>query len=385
MDKIVEKTKLISEIETNFLGKKKEIKPINNQLIRRNYGIDLLKIISMINIINLHINKKSGLLKVKPGNPKYKQVYRLQAFSLWPVNVFGLVSGIISFRKYKFSNLIYIWFEYFFYSIFFSIYLYKRSLLDLRNLILSFFPIGIKRLWYFNAYFFMYLLLPFITNSINSLNKDLYTKLVFFFFSIYSFYHIVMDYNIRNTDFDFINKGYSSNWLTILYISGGYIGRFYLDKPFCSKITCLLTFLFASLISSEFIFYSLKKNNFPDKIFLQYFSPTIIIQALSLIFFFLNIKLRKRLLIKLILFLNPLNFNVTLIHMRIFSSKTSFILKFFKYIESLNPNYLFFKIYLLSAIIYLVCAIIDYFRYLLFKILHIRSLSIYIENKIIKK
>lgn len=182
MDKIVEKTKLISEIETNFLGKKKEIKPINNQLIRRNYGIDLLKIISMINIINLHINKKSGLLKVKPGNPKYKQVYRLQAFSLWPVNVFGLVSGIISFRKYKFSNLIYIWFEYFFYSIFFSIYLYKRSLLDLRNLILSFFPIGIKRLWYFNAYFFMYLLLPFITNSINSLNKDLYTKLVFFFF-----------------------------------------------------------------------------------------------------------------------------------------------------------------------------------------------------------
>ena len=338
----------------------------------------------MINIINLHINKKSGLLKLKPDNPRYKQVYRLQAFSLWPVNVFGLVSGIISFRKYKFSNLIYIWFEYFFYSIFFSIYLYKRSLLDLRNLILSFFPIGIKRLWYFNAYFFMYLLLPFITNSINSLNKDLYTKLILFFFMIYSIYHIIMDYNIRNTDFDFINKGYSSNWLTILYISGAYIGRFYLSKPFLSNITCLLIFLFASLISSEFIFYSLKNNKFPDKIFLQYFSPTIIIQALALIFFFSNIKLSKRWLIKIILFFNPLNFNVTLIHMRIFSSKTSFISKFFKYIESLNPNYLFFKIYLLSALIYIICAIFDYFRYLLFKILHIRSFSIYIEKRIIK-
>lgn len=383
MEKIIEKTKLISEIDSSFLGKK-EKKQVNNQFLGRNYGIDILKIISMINIINLHINKKSGLLKINPDNPKYKQVYRLQAFSLWPVNVFGLVSGIISFRKYKFSNLIYIWFEYFFYSIFFSIYLYNKSLLDLRNLILSFFPIGIKRLWYFNAYFFMYLYLPFITNSINSLNKDLYTKLIFCFFAIYSVYHIIMDFNIRNTDFDFINKGYSSNWLTILYIVGGYIGRFYLNKPFLSNITCLLFFLFSSLVSSEYIFYSYKKFKFPDKIFLQYFSPTIVIQALSLIFFFSNIKLCKSWLIKIILFFNPLNFNVTLIHMRIFSSRTPYIVKFFKYIKSLEPNYLFFKIYLLSVIIYLVCALVDYFRYLLFKMFHIRSLSIYMENKIIK-
>lgn len=383
MEKIIEKTKLISEIDSSFLGKK-EKKQVNNQFLGRNYGIDILKIISMINIINLHINKKSGLLKINPDNPKYKQVYRLQAFSLWPVNVFGLVSGIISFRKYKFSNLIYIWFEYFFYSIFFSIYLYNKSLLDLRNLILSFFPIGIKRLWYFNAYFFMYLYLPFITNSINSLNKDLYTKLIFCFFALYSVYHIIMDFNIRNTDFDFINKGYSSNWLTILYIVGGYIGRFYLNKPFLSNITCLLFFLFSSLVSSEYIFYSYKKFKFPDKIFLQYFSPTIVIQALSLIFFFSNIKLCKSWLIKIILFFNPLNFNVTLIHMRIFSSRTPYIVKFFKYIKSLEPNYLFFKIYLLSVIIYLVCALVDYFRYLLFKMFHIRSLSIYMENKIIK-
>ena len=383
MEKIIEKSKLITEMDSSFIDKR-EIKQVSNQLLRRNYGIDMLKIISMINIINLHINRKSGLLKVNPDNPKFKQVYRLQAFSLWPVNVFGLVSGIISFRKYKFSNLIYIWFEYFFYSIFFSIYLYNQSLLDLRNLILSFFPIGIKRLWYFNAYFFMYLILPFITNSINSLNKDLYTKLILCFFAIYSVYHIIMDFNIRNTDFDFINKGYSSNWLTILYISGGYIGRFYLSKPFLSNITCILFFLFSSLISSEYIFYSYKRTKFPDKIFLQYFSPTIVIQAISLIFFFSNIKLSKRWLIKIILFFNPLNFNVTLIHMRIFSSQTTFILKFFKYIESLAPKYLFFKIYLLSFIIYLVCALFDYFRYLLFKMLHIRSLSIYLENKIIK-
>ena len=80
----------------------------------RNYGIDLLKIISMINIINLHINLFTSLLKLNPFHPKYKQIYRLETFSFWAVDAFGLISGIIGYQKYKFVNIIYIWFEYFF-------------------------------------------------------------------------------------------------------------------------------------------------------------------------------------------------------------------------------------------------------------------------------
>ena len=364
MNKTFDKINLISGKESIQI-EKKELKHTYVQPLKRNYGIDLLKIISMINIINLHINKLSGLLYITPKNPKFKQVFRLQAFSFWPVNAFGLISGIMTFRKYKFSNLIYIWFEYFFYSILFSIYLYKKSFLNLKNLILSFFPVGIRRLWYFNAYFFMYLLLPFISSSINSLNKAIYTKLIIFFFFIHSIYHIILDYNIRNTDFDFINKGYSSNWLTILYIAGGYIGRFYMSKPYFSRFTCLILFFLSTLISYEYIFYSYKRSKYADKIFLQYFSPTIIIQALSLIFIFSNLKISNRHIIKIILFFNPLNFNVTLIHMRIFLSKTSDIKKFFKYIELLSPKYLFFKIYFFSTIIYILCASFDYFSIVL--------------------
>ena len=72
----------------------------NNDLkVNRIYGIDLLKIISMINIINLHINSKSKLLMVNPDNPKFKHIYRLEVFSYWPVNAFGLISGIVGFKK----------------------------------------------------------------------------------------------------------------------------------------------------------------------------------------------------------------------------------------------------------------------------------------------
>ena len=140
---------------------------------RRNYGIDLLKIIAMINVINLHVNKSSGILELEQKDTKFRQAFLLEIFSFWPVNTFGLISGLIGFKKYKFSNLIYLWFEYFYYSIVFSFYLYMKSKLNIKHLYLSFFPLGIERFWYVNAYFFMFLLLPFIVNSVSLLNNSI--------------------------------------------------------------------------------------------------------------------------------------------------------------------------------------------------------------------
>ena len=139
---------------------------IENNSISRNYGLDLLKIISMINIINLHINNHTNHLKLNINNPKIKPIYLLHTFSFFPVNTFGLISGIIGYKKYKFVNLIYLWFEYLFYSVFLSLFQYYKSLANFKNVIKSFFPLGIVRHWYVNVYILMYLFLPFITTSI---------------------------------------------------------------------------------------------------------------------------------------------------------------------------------------------------------------------------
>ena len=69
---------------------------IENNSISRNYGLDLFKIILTINNIN---------------NPKFKPAYLLYTFSFFPLNTFGLISGIIGYKKYKYENLIYLWFE----------------------------------------------------------------------------------------------------------------------------------------------------------------------------------------------------------------------------------------------------------------------------------
>jgi len=357
---------------------------IEKNSISRNYGIDLLKIISMINIINLHINNHTAQLKLNPKNPKYKSVYLLHTFSFFPVNTFGFISGIIGYKKYKFVNIIYLWFEYLFYSVILSLFLYYKSIANFKSIILSFFPLGIVRHWYANAYILMYLFLPFITISINLLDKKLFFKIIICYFLIYSVYHTIIQLNINNTNFDFISGGYSSLWLLILYIVGGYLGKFVINCFSFSifNILFILIYFIISFITFECTINDKIKNKFTNRALLKYFSPTIVIQALSLIFFFSNLKITNKYLIKLILFLNPLNFNVTLIHARAFYFKIPIINKFYKFIKSMDSKYLFFKIYGSSILIYFICAFIDYFRYIIFKIFKIRNICNLIEKKI---
>ena len=196
MSENTEKINLNNEIKLN---KEKNYNMQMQRIPQRNYGIDLLKILSMINIINLHINNHTNQLNLGIRNPKYKPVYRLEVFSFFPVNVFGLVSGIIGYKKYKFINIIYIWFEYFFYSVFLTMFLYYKSMTNFRNLILSFFPLGILRHWYVNSYIFMYLFLPFITDSLNKISCIFRIRLHVSCFILISFYFSYKIISERNT------------------------------------------------------------------------------------------------------------------------------------------------------------------------------------------
>ena len=113
----------------------KELKNIDFKQNQRNYGIDLLRMFSMINIINLHINLRGGLLRLKPNNVNYKEIWRLETFSYFPVDCFALISGIIGYNRYKFSNLIYLWFLTLFYSVSNHLYLYMQISQYLLNFI----------------------------------------------------------------------------------------------------------------------------------------------------------------------------------------------------------------------------------------------------------
>ena len=139
----------IMEYKTNL--KKKE----------RNAGIDLMRILGMYAIIIDHIIFHGKLLiKYK----HYKQLFLVLTFCFWHVDSFGLISGIVGFKKNSYYNIIYLWFYVLFYSI--SIFIISKILTpespQKYNIFLLFFPVTTKIYWYFTEYFHMYLLIPII-------------------------------------------------------------------------------------------------------------------------------------------------------------------------------------------------------------------------------
>ena len=365
---------------------KRDGKIDNYQIIKRNYGIDLLRIIAMINIINLHINLYSGQLALKYTSSKFFNIWRLQAFSRWAVDCFGLISGIVGYKRYKFSNLIYLWIQVTFYSISISFYLFLKNQINKKDLFLSIFPILIKRHWYVNAYFSMYLLLPFINYGINSLNRKIYRNLIIFFISFFSIYNVIANI-FGHENYHFLNDGYTSMWITILYIIGAYFGKYIIinknKNGIIHFILYILIYIFCSFLSSEIKFRLIKiKSKIRNLILINYLSPTMFSQAISLILCFSRINITKKCIIKIIVFLTPLTFSVQLIHARLFIARIKIVKVLFKFVNGYKTFFIFFKIYGLSIIIYFVCISIDYFRLIIFKFFKIRNFCIFLEKKV---
>ena len=81
---------------------------VNNKE-KRNYGIDFLRIYSMFLVVLLHSLGQGGLLQnLSITDKQYSFVWLLEIFAYCAVNIFGLISGYVSYRdketKIKFSN-----------------------------------------------------------------------------------------------------------------------------------------------------------------------------------------------------------------------------------------------------------------------------------------
>lgn len=82
----------------------------------RNYGIDLLRIVSMFFIVLLHSFGHGGLLNgLDTNSTQYKAVYFFEISAYCAVDIFGIISGYVSYnpqgKKVKFSNLLKLWTE----------------------------------------------------------------------------------------------------------------------------------------------------------------------------------------------------------------------------------------------------------------------------------
>ena len=361
----------------------------------RNPSIDLVRIIVMFNIVMVHYFYYG---KVEKRFPKYiRQFNLINCFIDYHNDAFILLSGIVGYKSYKYSNLLYLWLTVFFYSVgihYFYTYIAKGFIIK-QDIFKELFPIVFRRYWFFTSYFGMYLFLPIINKGIEYAAKNELRTVIITLHFMFEFWR---DYKNPGDDIFVLSVGASITWFILLYLTGAYIGKYNINYSGFKKFIYCFVCLFLFLIST-FLFFKKSVHEFYLKIgkikikfpFIlkrivtgRYDSLVKVTQSIAVILLCLQIHFNKY-LAKIICFFGPLVFGVYLIHMHNLVKRNIVIPMFNHYPADLSLNSIMKLILIKSFKMFIICIIIDYLRYLLFAFLRIKNLLIFIELKIKEK
>ena len=341
---------------------------------KRNYGIDLLRILSMFMVVILHVLGQGGLLDSAHGISFWSANF-MEAASYCAVNCFAIISGYVMCRsKITASKIAELWLQLFFYTASISVIFFfvMPETIGFGSLLNAVFPVTRDTHWYITSYFGMYLLTPLLNAGIqNASKKQLEATLI----SCFVFICILP--KLLFTSPYILNTGYSMLWLSFLYIFGGYMRQHnVLEKA--KKRTGWIMYFLSVLITwlASFVIEIAHINS--NNLLLEYTSPTIILAATGL-FIALSKQSFPVGINKIIAFLSPAALGVYLIHT--FNPVWENIIKGFATDYATQPTIIMLALVLLSAvIIYVACSAIDLLRIQLFRLCRVKALCIKIEN-----
>lgn len=200
----------------------------------RNYGIDLLRMVSMCMVVMLHVLGFDNVLKASVKlSVNYEIAWFLEIAAYCAVNVFALISGYVSVgKKHGLSRLIELTAQVYFYVLI-SIVLYVAtnqafSVKGIASLLIH--PFIRENYWYFAAYFCLFFFLPFLDRLAEKLSQAEYRRLLCALVLVFTVIPLVMRKDIPQTA-----NGYSMLWLAVMYLVGGYFNRFGTPKGRNSK------------------------------------------------------------------------------------------------------------------------------------------------------
>lgn len=280
-----------SEKTTKNTKKNLNTEEINQHLSKkksRHHGIDLVRIVANILIINHHIIYHGGPLFKSPKNSKELKFFVfLNIICCSGVDIYGMISGFVGFHIHKYSNLFYILITTCFYSYGIAYFL-KNYYLKLRvvNLNHYLYPVFVTDYWYVTAYFCMYFFLPILNKGIQSIEKKDMKYFIIVLFLMFSCLREIKNYTQKfNFDMYKLSEGFTYTWLIILYLYGGYFGKFKTfivkNKVFFYLKNVLIIILFA-YIRTKIILYKFKKIN-KLTMTVDYVAPASVMVAIGFI------------------------------------------------------------------------------------------------------
>ena len=194
----------------------------------RNYGIDLLKMISMQMIVLLHVLGVGGVLENLPElSAGYDLGWLLESACYCAVNCFALSTGyLMCGSKVRYHRLLQLWLQVVFYTVgitaFFA--LWRPELATAVYWKAAFRPVSASSYWYFTAYFAMYLFIPFFNKLLDVLSKKELERL------ITSGVLLLMVTFLAKADIFRLHGGYTAVWLGFLYFFGAYFRKYPIER-----------------------------------------------------------------------------------------------------------------------------------------------------------
>ena len=354
---------------TNALPRQKEPK---------NLGIELFRITAMILIVLLHVLGQGGVYAYTEYlGTNYKIAWFLETAAYCSVNCYALISGFVGVRsRFRFRKIVYLWLEVIFITLtttaLFSLRLPYAVTTD--DWLKAAFPLIKREYWYFNAYVLMFPFLPFLNKGILSISRRQHLAAMLFLFVVTSLLPLFTERDIFE-----LSNGYSTIWLMVLYLFGAYFKLYGIPK-IAHPIVCLLLFLgatFAAWGQKISILFAIKNGTIQDESLLAqsagdligYTSPCMVIMALSLLWLFVQIRVRGKIASVIISNLGKATFGVFLVHVGAVVWK--FIDGRWEHYAEMTPFMMTLSVLVTTVFVYLVCSLYSLLRIYLFQLLRV--------------
>lgn len=361
---------------------------MEGQLLKkpRNLGIDLLRAVSMLMVIVLHLVGNGGIVAAcEQGSVKYYALSMIHMLSYCAVNLYGITSGYVMCQgRFRLSKIVKLWATTVFWGVTVSclFVVWEPEAFSIKELISAFLPLLRGRYWFFTAYFVVYMVSPVLNHVIRTLPKRTFQLLLLALFLIFG----IIPAGALGNDVLRISGGHHMVWLLVLYLIGGYL-RIHMDARNCRlarlkpRVYLAGYFLFGLLhllykICAEGLGSVLFGIATLGNIFLTYPSPFIVGEAVCLFLYFKDAFTGLRqdgAVAKVIGFATPGVFSVYLIHVHPLVFWRMIADGFTGWADWFLPAILAALVGL-SAALFAACILLDALRQRLFKLLRIDNL-----------
>lgn len=348
----------------------------------RNMGIDALRIFSMFLIVLLHSLKQGGILThVESASAQDYLAWLLVVIAYCSVDCYALISGYVGAKStWRFSRLVSLWLQVFFYSSLITAYFAVRMPQNVNLYIWfkSLLPIMSRQYWYVTCYFGLLVFIPFLNAGIRSLQGRPLRRLLMIGLALFSLLPCLLQgypFNF-SPDIDAFGmfNGYSLIWLLFLYLLGACLRECRITSVKTGIWVALLFFSVVLTWGSLFVLPKITLARFGEVrytvILLNYTSPTILAAAVCFLALWAGHPPKSRVGCGLVSLLAPSSLSVYLIHTHPLLWE-AYIRDYASPLAGAAPLAMVAGVLGCSALIYLLCTVIDFIRRLLFKLLRV--------------